>query len=139
MLQRFWSYLFFLRRLFPAETAHRLDDCRKSVELAPPVLQAISTLTIPDANEDILAQVGGNQKRKRGKRAAVAVNTEPFRKFGVDVPSTSLATEQLATSILQDQKRILEVTGFTNSYFLRLTSFAVLPVDSSPSESFTHF
>ncbi|KIM81676.1 hypothetical protein PILCRDRAFT_88881 [Piloderma croceum F 1598] len=97
-----------LEFVISAKTAHRLDNYWKSVELAPHVLQAISTLMIPDAHEDILAQIGGNQKRKRGKCAAVTVNTEPFRKLGVDIPSTSLATEQLMTSILQDQKCILE-------------------------------
>jgi hypothetical protein len=89
MLQRFWSYLFFLRRSFPADTARSLDDCRMLVELALPVLQAITTLVFSD--EDLLVQINANHKKKRGK------------------------AEQLATSILHDQKRILEVAWFTNS------------------------
>jgi hypothetical protein len=112
MLQRFWSYLFFLRRSFPAEIMRSLDDCRMPVEWAPRVLQVLTTFVV--LNEDPPNNNG--HKKKRGKRATLKVNTEPFAKLGVDVPSTTEAAQQLATIILQDQKRILKVTSCINPY-----------------------
>jgi hypothetical protein len=112
LLQRFWSYLFFIRRSFPAGTSHKLEACRKSVELAPSVLQAISAI-LPDVHTSCSVRNGAHHKGIRGRRATVTIDTEPFHKLGMDAPSTIEAAEQCAVSILQDQQRTLEVISFS--------------------------
>jgi hypothetical protein len=109
LLQRFWSYLFFIRRSFPADIPHSLEAYRKSVELAPSALQAISTMLHSNVCLDSSVQNGARRKGMRGRRATVTIDTEPFNKLGIVTPSTVEAAEHCALSILQDQRHILEV------------------------------
>jgi hypothetical protein len=120
LLQRFWSYLFFIRRSFPTDTSNDLENCRISVEWAPFVLQAISAMLCSNTNThlDTLVQNVARHRGARRRRATVTVNAEPFQKLGIDTPNTTEAAEHSAVSILQDQKRILEVISFMTIPFL---------------------
>ncbi|KIM84759.1 hypothetical protein PILCRDRAFT_818367 [Piloderma croceum F 1598] len=118
LLQRFWSYLFFIRRSFPTDTSNSLENCRKSVEWAPSVLQAISTMLYSNTHLDSLVQNGARHRGAPRRRATVTVNPEPFQKLGIDAPNTTEAAEHSAVSVLQDQKRILEVISFMTLPFL---------------------
>jgi len=117
LLQRFWSYLFFIRRSFPADTSNSLENSRKSVEWAPFVLQAISAMLPSNTHSDSSVQ-NGRHRGARRRRATVTVNAAPFQKLGMDTPNTIEAAEYCAVSVLQDQKRILEVINFTTPPFL---------------------
>lgn len=109
VLQQLSPSLFFLRRSFATETSNTIDEYRKAVALAAPVLAAIPLIISSDTNPDSTNQIGARIKGKRGKHANFTVPHEPFQKYGVAIPSTTQAAEQLAAGILVEQKWILEV------------------------------
>lgn len=118
LLQRFLLSLFGLRRLFPAEISLSIDEYRQLVGWAPPALAEISAMLVNDAlvSPPVLNNRGNNNnmryKGKQAKRSSIAINAEPFKKLDVSVPNTKQAAQQLATNILQDLKRVLEVIRF---------------------------
>jgi hypothetical protein len=118
LLQRFWSYLFFIRRSFPVDTSNILENCQKSVERAPFVLQAIAVMLYSNTHLDSSLQNGARHRGARRRRTTVTVDAEPFQKFGIDAPNTTEAAEHSAVNVLQDQKRILEVISFMTLLFL---------------------
>jgi hypothetical protein len=73
-------------------------------------------------------------KGKRAKRGSIAINADPFQKLDLMVPNTKQAAEQLATNILQDLKRVLEVFKFYMyllCYMYNTALFTVLHIYSS--------
>lgn len=113
LLQRFWSYLFFIRRSFPADISNDLEAYRSTVPLAPSVLQAISAMLFPDVHMNPV-QNGARTKGMRKRRATATVDTELFRRLGMDVPSDAEDAKQHAAKVIQDQRHILEVIGLSN-------------------------
>jgi len=94
LLFHFWSYLFALCHSFPPDVSAGLDNCRTSVKQAPSILQAISAMLISDMNKmDPLVQVGSRSKGKRGRCASTAIDAQPFKKLGMEVPNTLQAAE----------------------------------------------
>lgn len=96
-------------------------DCQRAVELAPPVLTAISTLEFPSdhPNDDRATSKRGNgrsrrpsqreQKKTVRPRGLSTVNTAPFAAIGKDVPQTEEEATELYQAILHDQQGILRV------------------------------
>ena len=105
-----------------------LVDCHKAVDLARPVLKALSNedvfvddnMTVEefvdamDIGEDefFMKKRQTQKDRKKNRRAvrsSVSVDTKPFQQLGISVPLTRAQARQQALQILQDQKRILLV------------------------------
>ncbi|EPQ56620.1 P-loop containing nucleoside triphosphate hydrolase protein [Gloeophyllum trabeum ATCC 11539] len=119
MLSQLSLSLFFLT--FPADFAapSNLADCRRSVELSIPVLDALPFLTFqtedhePETiydDDDMPFKVTqkSQSKNKKHKKPKKPVNDEaPFRNLGVDVPCSPQEAEKLGSDILADQKGIL--------------------------------
>jgi hypothetical protein len=125
LLRRFWSSLFVVRRSFPDEIAGKLETCRKSTELAPSILQAISAMARTDLHTNSSVQNGTRHKGPRASRVRLAIDTEPFKKLGIDIPTTPGSVKQCAINILQDQQRILKVISnlllvfYSNKFYIQ--------------------
>ncbi len=112
-----------------------VGECHRAIQLARPVLDAISSLRFGDQNN---AQVTSDEPeipfstkrqaqndRKKAKRCqAPVVDAKPFERLGVDVPSSLEEASILADQLLRDQKDILQVQS--NHYVLYN-----IPTDSS--------
>ncbi|TFK51882.1 hypothetical protein OE88DRAFT_1699141 [Heliocybe sulcata] len=112
--------LLFLKYPPDFDVPSNLSECRRSVELSKPVLEALPTLVFgdavgpdPDEDEDDLAFViktkqKSQRQKKRSKKGGKSTNDETvFRNLGVDAPTTPQDAEHLGQDIMKDQKGLL--------------------------------
>ncbi|TFK51884.1 hypothetical protein OE88DRAFT_1483274 [Heliocybe sulcata] len=112
---------------YPAgfDVPSNLSDCRRSVELSKPVLEALPTLAFRDepvdqgAREDdpfvpIRTKQKSQRQQKRSRQHGKTNSDDSvFRILGVDAPNTPQDAEKLGRDILEEQKEIL-------SYYLTI-------------------
>lgn len=98
-----------------------LTQHRRSVELAAPVLKALSTAIFPDENaqEDVARSPTSStkrqsqQKRKQSSRAnrAPTIDSRPFSNCGLAVPLSKADADAIAATVLEEQMDILKVSS----------------------------
>ncbi|EGN93944.1 hypothetical protein SERLA73DRAFT_78326 [Serpula lacrymans var. lacrymans S7.3] len=105
--------------VYPADEPSNLVECRRSVQLVHPVLDAIPSLAFtggPGASsEQTRERSAGKPQRNRrhlnkGKRGVdnLATDVTLFQAAKVDVPNSREEGYALASSLLKDQERILQ-------------------------------
>ncbi|KAM5542264.1 hypothetical protein V8D89_004137 [Ganoderma adspersum] len=111
--------------------------CRQQTEAAIPALEALGKLRFDsEVDSDVAEQEEelsefadfefavkrkGQNKRKRGQRAAPPVDTKAITRYGADVPRTRAEAEAVCQSILASQRDVLQ----TYLGYLRLPSVAL--------------
>ncbi|KAK7688180.1 hypothetical protein QCA50_008550 [Cerrena zonata] len=142
--------LYFWALSYPAD---HLKECHRAVDLAAPVLSAISMLSfvtpspispiedeIPEELEGLIVRRKKQGTRKNARRAprSPVVDSRPFHNIDVDVPQSDAEARELAVHLLEDQMHILQ------SYFdvlrnpeLSETFKAAYIPQISPSDSTT--
>lgn len=134
LLDRFSVSLLFLPSSAATDAFELLNQHRRAVELAPPVLR---TLACTSFAEDVIEDDDGasptsptsptkrrsQQKRKQAAKASRApvIDGRPFENYGVSVPATKSAAADLGATVLEEQMTILKVRTLGLSVFPLLT------------------
>ncbi|KZT25245.1 hypothetical protein NEOLEDRAFT_375908 [Neolentinus lepideus HHB14362 ss-1] len=110
--------LLFLDYPSGVDVPSNLSECRLSVELSKPVLEALPTLVFADdlvvEDDDEYLSTRKRQKSQRQKKqsrhSGKSTNDEvAFRSLGIDTPSSPQEAERLGRDVLQEQKEILSL------------------------------
>lgn len=151
VLSRISLFLIFLDHAFTKEALDALKKCRRYLDLAHPVLQALLSMSFADKTVDTLTAAASEEnedttigmkvklksqrKNKQAKRlGSIKVDAKLFQNIHVPVPDTSEEAEELARSILDEQKHALEVHRFLMRRFhITLTiAFPLLVLPQNP-------